>query len=206
MTNMTMEELFQKLSSKEFQDTENSDIYYNYYIFQYDAEREATREAELVEFKDKLRRPTQYIDVLSLDIFEEFCNYLDTISFGPNGSYLQYLLEQDREASMSKEINSILTKEANAAGFYQYIHKRIIEHLDKDGDGMHRPYIFFYGIGRIYPYLRTNVLLTNYEQYNETSRYKIIIFYPGRQANNSYRLFGCLNDAHAYRASLLINA
>jgi len=203
---MTMDELFAKLSSPEFQDTENSDIYYNYYLFQYDADKETDIEAELKEFKDRLRRPTQYIDVLSLDLFEEFCNYLDTISFGPSGSYLQYLLEQDKDASKSDAVTSILSDEANKAGFYQYIHKRILEHLDKDGDGMHRPYIFFYGIGKIYPYLRTNVLLTNYERYNETSRYKIIIFYPGKQANNSYSLFGCLTDAHAYRATLLINA
>ena len=48
-------------------------------------------------------------------------------------------------------------------------------------------------------------LLALYEDYNDTSKYKIIVFYPGHRENNSFRLFGTLPDNHTYRATLLIN-
>ena len=72
-------------------------------------------------------------------------------------------------------------------------------------DDYRRPYVFVYGIGSMYPYIRVNELLTLYEQYNVTYKYKIIVFYPGHRENNSFRLFGLLPDHHTYRATLLIN-
>ena len=57
----------------------------------------------------------------------------------------------------------------------------------------------------MYPYLRVNEFLSLYEDYNETGKYKIIVFYPGYRENNSFRLFDELPDNHTYRATLLIN-
>ncbi|WP_239446383.1 BREX protein BrxB domain-containing protein [Parabacteroides sp. An277] len=57
-------------------------------------------------------------------------------------------------------------------------------------------------IGSIYPYLRTNHLLANYEQYNKSNRYKIIVFYPGEKEGNIFRLFNRVDDQHIYRATL----
>ena len=57
----------------------------------------------------------------------------------------------------------------------------------------------------MYPYLRTNVLLTNYENYNEVSKYKIILFYHGRRSGNSYNLFNVLEDSNIYRATKIID-
>lgn len=62
-----------------------------------------------------------------------------------------------------------------------------------------------YGIGSMYPYLRVNEFLALYEDYNETDKYKIIVFYPGHRDQNSFRLFDTLPDNHTYRATLLIN-
>ena len=59
--------------------------------------------------------------------------------------------------------------------------------------------------GSMYPYFRVNEFLTRYENFNETSRYKIIVFYPGQQDGNTFRLFGLLPDTHTYRANLLLN-
>lgn len=56
-----------------------------------------------------------------------------------------------------------------------------------------------------YPYLRVNEFLALYEDYNETDKYKIIVFYPGHRDQNSFRLFDTLPDNHTYRATLLIN-
>jgi hypothetical protein len=79
-----------------------------------------------------------------------------------------------------------------------------VEHISQD-DSYRRPFVFLYGIGSMYPYLRVNEFLASYENYNQTDNYKIIVFYPGRQEDNSFRLFGTLSDNHTYRATLLIN-
>ena len=57
----------------------------------------------------------------------------------------------------------------------------------------------------MFPYMCTNVFLANYEQYNRSNRYKIIVFYPGHREDNNFKLFDRLDDQHTYRATLLIN-
>ena len=79
-----------------------------------------------------------------------------------------------------------------------------VKHINSN-NGYKHPYVFVHGIGKMFPYLRTNVFLTRYEKYNDTSRYKIILFYPGHQEGNSFSLFDTLEDAHTYRATLLVN-
>ena len=160
-------------------------------------------ERTLDQFKEALSRPTNYIDVLSLDIFEEFCHFLDNRPFFKHDSYLEYLLEKDK--SMPDAVTKSLVNMANNDEFYEYINNRILEHINKTGDNMCRPYVFFYGIGRIYPYLRTNVLLTAYEKFNRVNKYKVILFYPGTQVGNSFSLFDKLEDSHTYRATILLN-
>ena len=200
---MTVEQLFQKLSSKEFKDTENGDLFYNFFIFQYPANKEYEIRQQIQEFKVKLIRPCNYIDVLTLNLFDEFCKFLDGQSFGKkHPSYLKYLLEKDE--STPDAVTSSLTNKANSEAFYQYIHQRIIDHITIDDDKI-RPYVFLYGIGNMFPYMRPNVFLANYEQYNRSSRYKIIVFYPGHREDNNFNLFDRLDDQHTYRATLLIN-
>lgn len=200
---VNFEKLYEKLADKQFQDTENSDFFYNYYVVQYNVKEESEVERTLDQFKEALSRPTNYIDVLSLDLFDELCCYLDTRPFFTFDSTLKFMLETDKE--MPEAVTSSLTDIANSDEFYEYIHQRILEHISKTGDNMRRPYVFFYGISRIYPYLRTNVLLTAYEKYNKANKYKVIIFYPGSQVGNSFSLFDKLEDSHTYRATLLLN-
>jgi hypothetical protein len=199
---MDFEKLYAKLSDPNFQNPEKSDIY-NYYIVQYNPDEEAEVERTLANFKDVLVRPNNYIDVLSLDIFDEFCQFLDNQSFGDSASFLKELLES--EADMSDQVGTVLQNNANSPEFYRWIHERIQSHIAKDDDDLRRPFIFIYGIGRLYPYLRTNVLLTNYENYNEVTRYRLIIFYPGHKIQDkfTYSLFNQLKETNMYRAILL---
>lgn len=197
------EEVYNKLNDKQFQDAENTDFYYNYFVVQYAVQEEAEVEQTLIQFKASLSRPTNYIDVLSLDLFEEFCIFLNNRGFFTYDSCLDYLLEKDK--SMPDAVTKSLLNMANSDEFYEHLDRRILEHIGKTGDNMHRPYIFFYGIGRIYPYLRTNVLLTAYEKFNRVNKYKVILFYPGSQQGNSFSLFDKLEDSHTYRATILLN-
>lgn len=200
---MTIDELYEKLSSRQFQDTQNGDLFYNFFVYQYPAEKEYEIRQQIKEFKEQLIRPINYVDVLTMNLFEEFCNFLDGQSFGKlHPSYLKYLIEKDD--TNPESVTKTLTNKANSDAFFQYIHNRIIEHISIK-DNKIRPYIFLYGIGSMYPYLRTNVFLTNYEKYNQSSNYKLIVFYPGNVNEYTYHLFGMLNDEHTYRATLLIN-
>lgn len=204
MRNMTIEELYEKLSSKEFQDTEHGDIFYNFYLFQYDPSQEYVIREQIEVFTTNLLRPANYVEVLTLDLFEEFCNFLDSMPFGRlHPSQLKYFLDKDNAGNNNAVITS-LTAKANSRQFYEHIHNRIMEHINSDSENK-KPYIFLHGIGSMYPFIRTSVFLSNFEEFNSTSKYKIIIFYPGVSVENSFSLFGCINDQHTYRAIKLIN-
>lgn len=202
---MTIRELDQKLNSPGFQDPENGDLFYNYFIYQYPAEKEYEIRKQINDFKADLSRPTNYIEVLVLDMFKEFCDFLNQTSFLKNPSLLQYLLKKEKDKpDKAENVQNTLSRYAHSQDFLAFIHKRIMDHKAQN-DGMKRPYIFLHGIGSMYPYLRVNEFLAAYEDFNRTNEYKVIVFYPGNREDNSYKLFHRLHDSNTYRATLLIN-
>jgi len=204
MKTMTVEQLYDKLCSKAFQDPRNGDLHYNYFMFQYDATKEYDMLRQIDDIREKIRRPNNNVDVLLLNLFEEFTTFLDNRSFGRKwNSYKEYLI--NKEQTMPNEVQKSLGDLANSDEFISYLHQRIMAHVEKVDDNMIRPYVFVYGVGAMFPYLRVNNLLVRYEAPNRSSAYKLIIFYPGEQYENSYKLFGKLEDYHTYRASLLLN-
>ena len=204
MRNMTIEELYEKLSSKEFQDTEHGDIFYNFYLFQYEASQEYAVRKQIEVFRANLSRPTNYLDVLAINMFDEFCSFLDSKPFGKlHPSQLYYFIEKDKGGNHDG-VQQSLTAKANSREFCEHIHNKIMEHVNAEGENK-KPYVFLYGMGSMFPYLRTNAFLTQYEEFNKTSKYKIIVFYPGNSVENSFSLFGSINDQHTYRAIKLIN-
>lgn len=199
---MTVEQLYDKLCSKSFQDTE-SNIFYNFFVYLYHADKEFEMREQIDRIKENIKRPVNNVDILTLDIFEEFCNFMNAQSFGNHPSYLTYILEKDR--IRPDDVTRALQLKANGDAFMLYLHNRIMEHVNKIDDQYIRPYVFMYGLGNIYPYLRTSNLLNRYEPYNRSERYKIILFYPGDQSGSSFKLFGDLEDNHTYRAIVLMN-
>ena len=198
---MTIPELYEYLCSPQFQDEHSGNVFYNYYIYQYPASKEYEMRRQIQEFKEKLERPTNFVDALELDLFKVFCEYLRNEKFGDN-SLLDDTFEEDKVHP--DMVTNELTTEANSDSFISFVSQKIDEHINSNNDYKH-PYVFVHGIGKMFPYLRTNVFLTRYEKYNDTSRYKIILFYPGHQEGNSFSLFDTLEDAHTYRATLLVN-
>src|SRR3712207_668138 len=191
MTNMTIEQLYDYLNSPDFQKADGN-IFYNYYIYQYPASKEYLMRQQIVDFKEKLERPTTYINAMILDLFQVFCDYLSEEKFGDR-SLLEDTLEEDQ--AHPNMVTTELTTEANSDNFIHYVNERIKAHITQN-DGLNHPYVFVHGIGKMFPYLRTNVFLTRYEKYNDTSLYKIILFYPGHQEGNSFSLFDTLPDSH----------
>lgn len=202
MKPMTVEQLYEKLCSKKFQDTQSGDLFYNFFVYLYPADKEFEMREQIDDIKENIKRPVNNVDVLTLDIFEEFCRFMDGRSFGKHPSYLKYMLEKDE--SRPDDVTKALLLKANSDDFMLYIHNRIMEHVSKVDEYI-RPYVFLYGLGNIYPYLRTSNLLNRYERYNRSERYKIILFYPGDQDGATFKLFGDLEDNHTYRAIVLMN-
>ncbi len=200
--NMTIDELYQKMEDKSFQDTSTGTMFYNVYIFQYPAEDEYEMCKQIESFKSRLQRPSNNLDILTLNIFNEFCVYLDSKPFGKNPSLLEYL--KRKESENPKSVQDTLSRNASEDGFFAWIDKRIREHLNKENE-LTKSFVYLYGFGQIYPYLRTNTFLSNFERYNHGEDYKIIVFYPGHAKKNSFSLFGCLKDDHTYRSINLIN-
>lgn len=202
---MTIKELDAKLNDPGFQNPENGDLFYNYFVYRYPANKEYEIRQQIVDFKADLSRPMNYVDVLTLDLFKEFCDFLDKTPFLKNPSLLQYLLKKEKDKpEKADNVQSTLSRYAHSKEFLGFIHQRIIDHISQN-DGMRRPFVFLYGIGSMYPYLRVNEFLALYEDFNSTNRYKIIVFYPGHRDQNSFRLFDVLHDNNTYRATLLIN-
>ena len=202
MKPMTVEQLYEKLCSKKFQDTQSGDLFYNFFVYLYPADKEFEMREQIDDIKENIKRPVNNVDVLTLDIFEEFCRFMDAQSFGKHPSYLKYMLEKDE--TKPEDVTKALLLKANSDDFLLYIHNRIMEHVSKV-DNLIRPYVFMYGLRNIYPYLRTSNLLNRYEKYNRSERYKIILFYPGDQDGATFKLFGDLEDNHTYRAIVLMN-
>ncbi len=201
MKRMSVEELYEYLCSPQFQDKKSGNLFYNYYIYQYPANKEYEMRRQIQEFKKKLERPTNYVNALELDLFKVFCDYLKSEKFGDN-TLLEDTLEGDKDHP--DEVTTELTYEANSDNFISFIRDKIKEHMALK-DGLNKPYIFIHGIGKMFPYMRTNVFLTRYEKYNDPESYRIILFYPGHQEGNSFSLFDTMEDAHTYRAILLVN-
>lgn len=198
---MTIEELYNKLEDKFFQDTDTGSIFYNVYIYQYNPEEEYAIRSQIENFKSRLRRPNNNLDILSINLFDEFCDFLNNKSFGKNPSMLEYLLNKEEQGS---DITNVLIQNAYNQDFFQSINDKIQQHIEQENQ-LKKSFVFLYGIGQIYPYLRTNTFLSNFERYNKGEKYKIIVFYPGHSVGNGFSLFNRLRDDNTYRSIKLID-
>jgi hypothetical protein len=160
-------------------------------------------EKTLDAYAEDLKEPEPEMDVLKLNVFDAFCEYLRLQKFGskfPN--MLEYLRDKDHQDPDA--VTDILTNAAEDDEFMQLIQQKIQQHW-ANHNGYRKCYVFLYGFGQMFPYMRTNTFLTKYEPYNSPDDYKFIIFYPGEVDGETFQLFGLLRDAHTYRATLLIN-
>lgn len=197
---MTIEELYNKLEDKFFQDTDTGSIFYNVYIYQYNPAEEYDIREQIENLKSRLRRPNNNLDILSINLFDEFCDFLDKMEYGFNPSMLNYLLEIEKEDNIAEDLIRLACDE----DFLNSIHNKIQNHIEQENQ-LKKSFVFLYGIGQIYPYLRTNTFLSNFERYNKGEKYKIIVFYPGHSVDNGFSLFDRLKDDNTYRSIKLID-
>lgn len=206
MSEIIVDKLYERLCHPDFQDTAHGDLFYNYFIVPYDPAKEYETRDRIRWYQENLIRPTNYVKVLHLDMFEEFCQYLESQPFGKDyPSFLKYLLAKETESSeLSKGVARSLAEEAQSDDFIEYINQKIRDHKEEETENK-TPYVFLSGFGNLYPYLRLSTFLNKYEEYNQTDQYKIIVFYPGQPEGNSFRLFDRFDDQHVYRAALILD-
>lgn len=195
---MTITELYRKLDDKDFQNHLTGNLFFPAYMYLYDPTKEYEIDAEILNIKERLHRPNNYLEVMVLDIFEEFQAFLQTQRFG-NASKLDFFLQQ--ELSKPDQVDKSLRQAAHDDRFYTWLHEKIQQHFHAAGDAQ-VAFVFVKGFGAIYPYMRASKFMSNFEKY--INGYKLILFYPG-EAREYYHLFKLLNDENLYRAIRLIN-
>ena len=195
---MTIEELYTKLANDDFKDPETGNLFFPAYMYMYEAEKEYEIDAEILDIKDRLYRPSNYLDVIVLDIYEEFLEYLKQENFAKSNKFDFYMLH---EKNKQEAVNKSLFKDAYDERFLKFLDNKIQSHL-KVEDSMLRSYVFLKGFGNAFPYIRTSRFFNNFEKH--IKGYKLIMFYPG-EAKEYYSLFGLLKDENLYRAIKLIN-
>lgn len=195
---MTITELYEKLSDKDFQDYLTGNLFFPAYMYVYYPEKEYEIEKEILNIKNRLHRPNNYLDVMVIDIFEEFLTFLNTTSYGPKSLLQDYL---DDEPEMPAQVDEGLKQDATGDAFMNFLNFRIKDHLDNAGN-FDVAYVFVKGFGKIFPYLRASKFMNRFEK--NIFGYKMILFYPGEVKEN-YNMFKLLDDEHLYRAIKLIN-
>lgn len=194
---MTITELYNQLSDKGFQDHQTGNLFFPAYMYMYNPELEYEVEKEILDIKNRLHRPNNYLDVLVLDIFEEFVNYLKNEKFGKAIKYDYYMEVENKNF---EKVDKALKQDAYSEKFMNFLRDKITEH-HKDTD-YEVAYVFIKGFGNSYPYIRASRFMSNFEKH--IKGYKLIMFYPG-VAKGYYSLFGLLQDENLYRAIKLIN-
>ena len=196
---MTVSELYTKLKDENFLKPYVGAVGYNYYIYSYPANKEYEFRKQIAEFKENLIRPNTYADVLCLNLYDEMCGYLSSLE-AEDSNMLDFILSNEGTDELSSEdASEIIQAIVSEKDFVSYINDKITAHLSIIDNNI-RPYIFLYGVGAIYPFMRVNQFLTLFEDFNRPDAYKLIVFYPGQTATNTYTLFGKLYDKHSYRA------
>ncbi len=195
---MTIIELYKQLSDKDFQDHQTGNLFFPAYMYMYDATKEYEIDSEILDIKNRLHRPNNYLDVMVLDIFEVFVEYLKQEKFGKLTKYEFY---SEHEKEKFEAVDKALKQDAYDKRFLNFLDNKIKLHFE-NANNYEVAYVFMKGFGNAFPYLRASRFMSNFEGY--IKGYKLIMFYPG-EAKNYYSLFGLLKDENLYRAIKLIN-
>ncbi|SDQ82362.1 protein of unknown function [Chryseobacterium soldanellicola] len=196
MPQTTIDKIFQLLSSEDFKDPDTGLLFFPVYIYTYPAEKEFQIREQIDLLNEKLKRPSNNLNCLVINIYKEFIIYLKESTFAGTSLFDSILdLEQDNyEDSLE-----FIQEKANDDQFMNFIGQKFEAYFKEQQTD--RVYLFLHGFGSVFPYLRLSTLLKNTEKY--TKNFKLIAFYPGDFKNANYSLFSLFNDDNVYRANHL---
>ena len=160
-----------------------------FYIFDYDAADELiVRQAipDLIQYSQKRNEALR---------FQVFDLYDMMIRFFEKRGYIEKSIKMEQQKS-SEELFSVMRKALKIATNRDVFVQTIREKLEPGA------IVFITGIGKIYPILRSHILLNNLQIVVEDQ--PLILFFPGTYADNKMQLFGEFKDDHYYRAFQLV--
>lgn len=196
MDSNNLDRIFKLLSQEDFKDPDSGLLFFPVYIFTYSPEEEYLIRNQIEELNEKLKRPSNNLNCLIINIYDEFIGFLKSQKFAGDTIFDSILsLELD---DYSESLDYI-TELAESNEFLEYIGEKFQTYFEKNEND--KVYMILYGFGSIFPYLRLSTLLKKTEKH--TKKLKIITFYPGEFKNSRYSLFGIFNDDNVYRANHL---
>lgn len=196
MPETTIDKIFQLLSREDFKDPDTGLLFFPVYIYTYPAEKEFQIRDQIDLLNERLKRPSNNLNCLVINIYKELINYLKESKFA-GASLFDSIVKLEQEDYT--EALEFIQEKANEDQFIHFIGQKFETYFkEQETDKI---YLFLHGFGSVFPYLRLSTLLKNTEKY--TKNFKLIAFYPGDFKNANYSLFGFFNDDNVYRANHL---
>ncbi len=194
---MSIDKLYDLLEKKDFLNPETANIFSPFYFYTYNAKNEYAVRQEIERLKGKLERPLAMVDTLVLNLYEVLIEFLQ---FSTVAGKSQFDIILDREKRDEEKARVQIERMVGSEEFCAFLVEKIKSHLSADSH-LKKVYVFLYGVGSVYPYLRVHNLISRLEQF--VKDYKMIIFYPGKLLDNNYQLFERLPSKNIYRANHL---
>ena len=196
MPETTIDNIFHLLSREDFKDPDTGLLFFPVYIYTYPSEKEFQIRHQINLLDDRLKRPSNSLNCLVINIYKEFISYLQESKFA-GASLFESIIELEQDNY--EEALDFIQEKANDDQFMNYIGEKFKTYFDHQTSD--KIYLFLHGFGSVFPYLRLSTLLKNTEKY--TKNFKLIAFYPGDFKNANYSLFSIFNDDNVYRANHL---
>lgn len=192
----TIDRIFTLLSDNAFKNPNTGLLFFPAYIYTYAPQDEYHIRKQIEILNSQLKRPTNSLNCLVINIYEEFIKFLKNNSFAGESLFDQIM---QLEVDDALEASEFIKEKAQDEEFIDYLGELFSNYFkDKTSDKI---YLIIHGFGSIFPYLRVSHFLKNTEKY--IKNYKLILFYPGEFKNANYSLFGHFNDDNLYRANHL---
>lgn len=190
-----IDKIFQLLSEEGFKDPGTGKLFFPVYIYTYDPKDEYEMRELITQLDSKLRRPSNSLQSMVINVYDELLEYLKTQGFD-DGNNLEEAISLEKESV--EEANNYLTDTAENE-FTLYMGQKIEKYFDENTSD--KVYLLIHGFGSIYPWLRASHFLKRTEE--NVKNFKAIVFFPGEFTGETYSLFGKLHDDNIYRANHL---
>lgn len=195
---METNKLFKYLTESSTKDVEGV-LFSPCYIYTYDIKKEYEVRREISDLAGRLVRPSNYIDSMVLNIFDEMIEYLENQKF-LGKSLLNKIIQE--EQSNSVKASEWLDRTLNDNKFFEFIKEKIEKYFEEKTH-LKRIYLLVYGFTASYSHLRASTFIKRSE--NMVDKFTMVIFYPGEYKDGDYILWGDpqFNDSNLYRANWL---
>jgi len=154
-----------------------------FFISSYPIEQQNEVYREIERLKRRLHEKA--IEVIEVNLYDIVIEILR------ERNILEKLLEKEKSLGPDKMEKTLL-------GVLD-IQRSVIPHIQrKVTENPEARILFLTGIGEVYPYLRSHIILNNLQ--NAVKQIPTLMFYPGHYTGRSLELFGRFKDDNYYRA------